>query len=70
MASDFVEVDKAKRDQMYQQAATILNTEAPVAFTHNNVLAFVMKPAVTGYTPDPFEYFVGQHSLYTMKLTR
>ncbi len=65
-----VTVDAAKRTQLYQQAATILDTDTPVAFTHNNVLAFVQSPAVVGYTADPFEYFIGQHSLYTMKLNR
>lgn len=64
-----IEVDPKKRDQLYQQASGILNTEAPVVFTHYNTNALLIKPRVQGYKLDPFEYFFGQHSLYEMKLS-
>jgi len=64
-----VEIDPKKRDQLYSQAAGILDTEAPVAFTHYTTAPLLLKPRVQGYKLDPFEYFFGQHSLYTMKLT-
>lgn len=63
-----VEVDPKKRDDMYRQAAQILNQDAPVAFNYYYVAAYLIKPRVQGYKPDPFEYFFGQHSLYDMKL--
>lgn len=64
-----VETDPAKRDLMYRNAAAILNRETPVAFYLYPAAAILVKPTVQGYTLDPFEYFVGQHSLFTMKLT-
>ncbi|HEX5416792.1 MAG TPA: peptide ABC transporter substrate-binding protein [Chloroflexota bacterium] len=63
-----IETDPKKRDALYRQAATILNQEAPVMFTHYDVDALLIKPTVQGYKADPFEYFFGQHSLYDMKL--
>lgn len=64
-----VETDKAKRDGMYKQAAAILNQDSPAAFIYYYVAAYLIKPTVQGYKADPFEYFFGQHSLSTMKLT-
>jgi oligopeptide transport system substrate-binding protein len=64
-----VEIDPKKRDQLYAQAAGILDTEAPVVFTHYAAAPLLLKPRVQGYKLDPFEYFFGQHSLYAMKLT-
>jgi len=63
-----IETDPKKRDGMYRQAATLLNQEAPVLFTHYDVDALLIKPIVQGYKPDPFENYFGQHSLYQMKL--
>ena len=63
-----IELDPKKRDDMYRQAASILNTETPVAFTHTDVAADLIKPRVQGMKLDPFEYFIGQHSLYDLKL--
>jgi len=64
-----IEIDPKKRDDMYRQAATILNTETPVAFTYFDTTPVLVKPRVTGWKIDPFENFEGQHSLYDMKLT-
>jgi oligopeptide transport system substrate-binding protein len=63
-----IETDPKKRDDMYRQAAIILNTETPVAFSWFDTAAFLIKPRVQGMKVDPFEYFVGQHSLYDLKL--
>ena len=63
-----VEVDPKRRDDLYRQAAAILDSEAPVIFLYDNVAAMLINPRVQGYTLDPFEHFFGQHSLYTMKL--
>jgi oligopeptide transport system substrate-binding protein len=62
------ETNPQTRDNLYRQAATILNTETPVAFIYYDTTATLIKPTVQGYNIDPFEYFFGQHSLYTMKL--
>ena len=64
-----IELDPKKRDDLYRQAATILNIETPVAFCWYNVATTLISPRVQGLKVDPFEYFVGQHSLYEMKLT-
>lgn len=64
-----VETDKTKRDGMYKQAAGILNQDSPAAFLYYYVAAYLIKPTLQGYKADPFEYFFGQHSLSTMKLT-
>lgn len=63
-----VETDPTKRMDMYRQAATLLDQESPVVFTHYRAAAMLLKPRVQGYKLDPFEYFFGQHSLYTMKV--
>ncbi len=63
-----VETDPRKRDDLYRQAASILNTEAPVIFLYHNAAAMLIKPRVEGYRLDPLEHFFGQHSLYTLKL--
>ena len=52
------------------KAAGILDTDAPVAFIYHAVTAVLTKPEVQGLKVDPFEYFVGQHSLYDLKLNR
>jgi oligopeptide transport system substrate-binding protein len=63
-----IETDAKKRDDLYRQAATILNTETPVAFLYWDTASSLIKPRVQGYKPDPFEQFFGQHSLYDLKL--
>jgi oligopeptide transport system substrate-binding protein len=65
-----VELDPKKRDEAYMKAAGILNTDAPVVFVYHSVTALLIKPEVQGLKVDPFEYFVGQHSLYDLKLSR
>jgi oligopeptide transport system substrate-binding protein len=65
-----VELDPKKREEMYMKAAGILNTEAPVAFIHHTVTALLVKPEVQGLKVEPFEFYVGQHSLYDLKLNR
>jgi oligopeptide transport system substrate-binding protein len=63
-----IELDAKKRDDMYRKAAAILNTETPVAFIYYDTTAVLIKPRVQGMKIDPFEAFVGQHSLYDLKL--
>lgn len=61
------ELDRAKRSSLYQQAAQILNDEAPVAPIVWARIGFLVKPRVTGYQMDTSEFFFGQHSLATLK---
>jgi oligopeptide transport system substrate-binding protein len=63
-----VELDAKKRDDLYRQAATILQNETPVAFLYWDTANSLIKPRVQGYKPDPFEQYFGQHSLYDLKL--
>ena len=63
------ELDKAKRESMYKQAAQILNDDAPVGFIFFSLTKSLIKPSITGYQVDPTEYFFGQHVLYKMKYT-
>jgi len=61
------ELDPAKRAALYQQAAQILNDEAPVAPIVWARIGWLVKPRVTGYQMDTSELFFGQHSLATLK---
>ncbi len=61
------ELDPAKRETGYKQAAQILNDDVPVAFLWYGQTASLIKPGLTGYQVDPTEYFFGQHRLYEMK---
>jgi oligopeptide transport system substrate-binding protein len=63
-----IELDAKQRDSLYQQAATILNTETPVAFIYWATSASLYKPRLQGYKPPLVEYYFGQLSLYDMKL--
>lgn len=65
-----LEIDPNKREQLYKQAATILNADTPVAFLWHSVAAKLIKPEVKGYQRSLFDYFFGQNSLYEMKLDR
>lgn len=47
------ETDRAARLQMYREAATILNDDAPWAFVFNPMLMEVWQPYVKGYRPHP-----------------
>ena len=48
-----VELDAAKRSDVYQQAQDKLVDAVPVAFFWNNVNAYLVKPWVTGINPTP-----------------
>lgn len=63
-----IEVDAARRDDLYRQAARAVNSGIPVAFLFYVVTAWLVKPRVQGYKPNPFDYFFGQGSLFKLKL--
>jgi oligopeptide transport system substrate-binding protein len=48
-----VELDPAKRAELYAQAQDLLITGAPVAFAWNNQLSYLVKPWITGITTTP-----------------
>src|SRR5206468_2433667 len=65
-----VELDPKKRDDLYRQAAEILNVQSPVAFIYTDSAAFLIKPRIVNMRLDPFEFFIGQHSLYDLKIAK
>ena len=61
-----IEPDAAKRADLYSQAQKILITEAPVAFTSNDVIPYLIKPYVKGISKDtitPLDYIPGFFNL-------
>lgn len=48
-----VELDQARRMELYQQAQDLLVDDTPVAFMWNNVNTFLVKPWVKGITTTP-----------------
>jgi oligopeptide transport system substrate-binding protein len=64
------EQDPSRRNDLYRQAAQILNNDVPVAFLYHTVAWVLVKPRVQGYREDPLEYFLGEHDLYNFKLSQ
>jgi oligopeptide transport system substrate-binding protein len=61
-----IEPDATKRAELYSQAQKLLIEEAPVAFTSNDVIPYLIKPYVKGVTKDtitPLDYIPGFFNL-------
>ena len=63
-----VEQDPGIRRELYRQAAQLLLTDTPVFMVNYTVVWRLVAPRVQGLKPDPLEYFVGEHSLYDLKI--
>ena len=62
------ESDPTSRHDLYRAAAQLLVQEAPAAFLYHSVAWVLVKPRLRGYREDPFEYFLGEHALYDLRL--
>jgi oligopeptide transport system substrate-binding protein len=61
-----IEPDAAKRAELYAQAQKILIEEAPVVFTSNDVIPYLIKPYIKGISKDtitPLDYIPGFFNL-------
>jgi oligopeptide transport system substrate-binding protein len=63
-----VELDPQRRLDLYRQAAQIFINDAPVVFSHYNVIWLLVKPRVQNFKPFPLEFFFGELNLYNMRL--
>ncbi len=64
-----VELDPAKRAELYAQAQRLLTDGAPVAFMWNNVNRFLVKPWVSGALLTPQDSaFPGSVSPWTIDI--
>jgi oligopeptide transport system substrate-binding protein len=64
-----VELDPAKRAELYAQAQTLLTDGAPVAFMWNNANRFLVKPWVKGVATTPQDSdFAGSNQPWTLEV--
>jgi oligopeptide transport system substrate-binding protein len=64
-----VELDPAKRMELYKQAQQVLLAQFPSAFGYNTANSFLVKPWVKGYNPTPQDgEFPGQLTPWTITI--
>jgi oligopeptide transport system substrate-binding protein len=64
-----IQQDPGIRRELYRQAAQVLLTETPVFMMYWAVVWELVNPRVQGFVVDPLENFIGERSLYTLRLT-
>jgi oligopeptide transport system substrate-binding protein len=66
------ELDRDERLALYEEAGRLLIAEVPGVFVSHGIFSYLVKPAVTGYTPTPQDAGWPGHtaSLLTVDVTR